>query len=181
MSQTYRLLKTFDNVGKRFKSSKTKTTWKFAFISDLVIHELDLYVSKYSGKIRVVIDDILIDGKNTMIGNVVNTTLNNHSILVQIDDTIKETGCALFIDGYDFDSLEHRTERDIICERNVKENQKKMDDVSSVDFSIPQKLVSIKLQIPNLPNNSNSRRRLDSDVVFSNKSQLEKELSNIFK
>lgn len=178
MSQTYRLLKTFSNVGKRFKSSKTKTTWKFAFMSDLIIHELDLYVSKYSGKIRVVIDDILIDGENTMIGNVVNTTLDKHSILVQIDDTIKETGCALFIDGHNFESLEHRAEREIITERNIKENEKKMNDVSTVDFSTPSK-VSIKLQIPNLPNNS--RRRLDSGIVFSNKTDLEKELSDIFK
>jgi hypothetical protein len=170
-------LKTFSNVGKRFKTSKTKTTWKFAFEKELTIHDIELYVSAYSGKVRVVVDDILIEDKNAMIGNVINTIIGKHSILVHLDETIKDFRCALFIDGYNFDSLEHITENKIITERVFRNNEKNINDCQNINAPIRD--VIVKLKAPNFIH-QNSKHITTSFIVLKEKTETEKDLEDVF-
>jgi hypothetical protein len=44
------------NVGKRIKSSKKKYSWSFQILKGATVYHLDLYVSKFTGKKKVVLN-----------------------------------------------------------------------------------------------------------------------------
>ncbi|CAG9336260.1 unnamed protein product [Blepharisma stoltei] len=98
------------NVGKHIKSTKKRHSWKFEL--DGHEHTVDLYVSKISGKRKVLVDgDIKIQTKKTAIYGSYPLRIGRHNLLVyEQEDHIFD----LRVDNYSFEShyLRTRTQSD---------------------------------------------------------------------
>ena len=106
MSKSVRVIH-FDEqaVGRRIKSTKKRYTWKFAL--DNQIYSIDLFVSKFSGKnVIKVNDEKLFEGKKE--GKIFHRSLdiNNHNIII----IEVGKGFDLRIDGISFNIYRNQNE-----------------------------------------------------------------------
>ncbi|CAG9319931.1 unnamed protein product [Blepharisma stoltei] len=106
MSKNFKpLLHDSYNVGKHIKSSKKRFTWKFEL--DGQEHVVDLYVSKISGKRKVLVDgDIKIQAKKSAIYGSYPLKIGRHNLLIneQIDSVFD-----LQVDNCSFEAGNQRT------------------------------------------------------------------------
>lgn len=93
------------NVGKRVKSSKKRFTWKFEL--DEHEHTIDFYVSKLSGKRKLLLDgDIKLEARRTASYGSYPLRIGRHSLLIyEVDDNIFE----LRVDNVSFESTYMRS------------------------------------------------------------------------